>query len=113
MGDGGGQRTGQRLVAGEQGRDPSAANQAENLVDGRTRRFKVFLRRLRLRSKEEEALPKSAPLSLSFPSPGSPSKAQTRPDPTPQHSDHSSVKSELSPATEDKNFCIVRLNIRG
>ena len=63
--DGGGQRTGQRLVAGEQGRDPSAANQAENLVDGRTRRFKVFLRRLRLRSKEEEALPKSAPPSLS------------------------------------------------
>ena len=62
--DGGGQRTGQRLVAREQGRDPSAANQAENLVDGRTRRFKVFLRRLRLRSKEEEALPKSAPLSL-------------------------------------------------
>lgn len=52
--------------------------------------------------------------SLSIPSPGSPSKAQTRPDPAPQHSDHSSVKSELSPAaTEDKNFYIVRLNIRG
>ena len=65
-------------------------------------------------AKKEEALPKSAPLSLSFPSLGSPSKAQTRPDPAPQHSDHSSVKSELSPAaTEDKNFYIVRLNIRG
>merc|ERR1712156_337659 len=59
--DGGGLRTGQWLVAGEQGRDPSAANQAENLVDGRTRRFKVFLRRLRLRSKERRSPSKNSP----------------------------------------------------
>ena len=73
----------------KQRRDSIAADQASHLVDGRASRQQVFLRRMRVL----EALSTLRHVQ-------SPSTVITH-------------QLSLSPATEDTNFCIVRLNFRG
>ena len=108
--DGWGERARDRR-SWKQRRDSIAADQASHLVDGRASRQQVFLRRMRVKKGEK---PHCWVRSIGTNPPSLPPLEALS---TLRHVQTPSTvithQLSLSPATEDTNFCIVRLNIRG